>query len=234
LHFQDGLRNLKDDERRPVDAPPSSRCERGLMTHRRIRCMLVLLAWSPFLRPSSAHAERLQQLVLGSELRVRPSEGWFSQPRYELVLSHGLSSAHADLLVRIGMVLPGGQGGNAFPGTLGMRWTPLDFCVRPLLGVELGGYFSQSRGQRAQGAPDGLDWTWSTRALAGAEWRVGSRLALRLYADAAWAEMPAAVATRDDVFSGLGAGAELIFRWAPPRWKLVDMVVRGDDAPTGW
>jgi hypothetical protein len=193
--------------------------------------MLVL---GSALQPGLAKAERLQQLLLGPELRVRPSEGLFEQPRYELALPHGLSSAHADLVARVGLVLPDGAGVLAFPVTVGMRWTPLDVWLRPLLGVDLGGYFSQARGLRAQGAPTGLDWTWSARALAGAEFRMGAVLAFRIYADAAWAQTPGDVATRDSVFSGLGAGAELLFRWTPPRWKLVDMILRGDDAPKGW
>ena len=133
--------------------------------------LLALLVLSALLQPSSARAERLERLLLGAELRVRPSEGVLEQPRYELTLPHGLSSAHADLLARVGVVLADRAGVLAFPITLGMRWTPLDSWLRPLLGVDLGGYFSQSRGERAQGAPSGLDWTWSARALAGAEFR---------------------------------------------------------------
>jgi hypothetical protein len=171
---------------------------------------------------------------LGAELRVRPSEGLLEQPRYELTLPHGLSSAHADLLARVGVVLADRSGVLAFPITLGMRWTPLDFWLRPLLGVDMGGYFSQSRGERAQGAPSGLDWTWSARALAGVEVRLGSLVALRLHADAGWAQTPGAVATRDYVFSGLGAGAEVLFRWKPRSWKLMDMMLHGDHAPEGW
>ncbi|MFT3921263.1 MAG: hypothetical protein QM778_01885 [Myxococcales bacterium] len=203
---------------------------------RAARCAFggLLLAVFMCFQAESAHAERVEKLLLGPELRLRPSRGLFEAPREELALPHGVSTAHSDLVARVGVVLAERSSELAFPISLGMRYLPFDSPVRPLLGVDLGGYFSQTRGPRAQGAPSGLAWTWSARGLLGAELRATPWLALRVYADAMWAQTPASFAMRDQVFSGLGAGAELVFRWAPPRWKLVDMVLRGDDAPKEW
>lgn len=200
---------------------------------RQVGVLLALLVGCSASAPP-AKAERLEQLLLGPEVRVRPSEGLVEQPRYELSLPHGFSSAHADLLARVGVVISPSGDALAFPLTLGMRYVPFDFLLRPLLGMDLGGYFSQARGEQAQGAPSGLAWTWSVRGLAGGELRMGNRVAVRLFFDASWAQTPGALVTREVVFSGLGAGAEVVFRWTPPRWKLVDMLLRGDNAPKGW
>jgi hypothetical protein len=180
------------------------------------------------------HAERLEQLFVGPELRVRPSAGIMTEPRYELALPHGLASPHAQLVARVGFVLPSQRRALVFPLTLGLRYAPWDTWIRPLLGADLGGYFSQARGPHAQGSPRGLAWTWSTRALTGAHVQIGKLVALRLYVDAAWAQTPGAVRTRDYVYSSLGAGAELLFTWDTPRWRLFDMLVRGTSAPEGW
>lgn len=190
--------------------------------------------------PSAARAERFDTLALGPELRLRERARADQLPRYELALPHGLRAPHGELVARFGVVLPTRGEALAFPLTVGMRYTPFDWRVRPLLGVDVGGYFVVDRATRPASDESDVagtqrsEWSWSTRALAGVQIQLASFAALRLYADAQWTEIPEDARHRDDVASGFGAGCELSVALPPPRLALLDTLLDGTHAPGGW
>jgi hypothetical protein len=175
----------------------------------------------------------MERLFAGPELRVRiDGDG---AARYELSVPHGLAGAHVGLAARLGFVLPTPAGDSlSFPLTLGLRYAPFDWLLRPLLGGDVGGYFSHARGPSTNDSPRGPEWTWSMRALVGAHVQLTSSIWLRTHADAMWAQTPQDARHRAQVFSGFGVGCELLFAFAPPRWRLFDMLLRGKSAPEGW
>lgn len=189
--------------------------------------------------PSAAHGERFESLVIGPELRVRERDGALTPPRYELLLPHGLHAAHGEVVARVGLVLPSERGASlAFPLTVGVRYLPSDWALRPLFGADLGGYLAFDRSSGQEGA-EGLenshaDWAWSVRALAGAQLSFTRHIALRVYGDAQWSA-PHAYPHIGELFAtGLGLGCELAFTFAGPRLSLLDMLLHGTDAPEGF
>lgn len=189
--------------------------------------------------PATARGERFESLVLGPELRVRARDGALTPPRYEVLLPHGLHAAHGEVIARMGLVLPSSRGDSlAFPLTVGVRYLPFEGALRPLLGADLGGYFTfdRSTDQADQGRAERshADWAWSVRALVGAQLSFTRHVALRLYGDAQWSA-PHAYAQVGALFAtGLGLGCELAFTFSGPRLALLDMLVHGKDAPEGW
>lgn len=196
---------------------------------------LELVAWllaSCLVLPCGALAEHVDRLFISPELRVRPAPR--GHVRNELALSHGLASAHTELTARVGIVLPARDESLAFPFTVGLRTAPFDTRVRPLVGGEVGGYFSAPRGGRRNESPSGAEWTWSMRALAGIHVELARLLALRVYADAQWAQRPRDARLWGHVFSSLGVGCEVLMRLPAPRLRLLEMVVHGKGSPSGW
>lgn len=189
--------------------------------------------------PSLARGERLESLVIGPELRVRQRDDALTPPRYEVLLPHGLHSAHGEVVVRVGLVLPSKRGASlAFPLTFGVRSLPFDWALRPLLGADLGGYFTVDRASDQEGG-DGpershADWTWSARALVGAQLSLTRHVALRLYGDAQWSAPHAYPHIGEQFATGWGLGCELAFTFTGPRLSLLDMLLRGTDAPEGF
>jgi hypothetical protein len=179
-----------------------------------------------------ARAERMERLFAGPELRLRLDSEL--GPRYELSLPHGLTGAQLELSARLGIVLPARDAPLSFPLTAGLRYLPVSGRYRPLLGVDIGGYFSQGRGPRVNESTVGPEWTWSMRALSGAQLALARGVSLRVFVDAMWAQAPEDARIRAQVFSGLGAGCELQVAFAPPRWHLFEMLLRGKSAPEGW
>jgi hypothetical protein len=183
-----------------------------------------------------ARADRASLLFLGSEFRLRPSESLVQAPRYELALPHGLASAdgRSVFVARVGAVMPDRHGSLAFPITMGMRWMPLDFWLRPLAGADAGGYLVQARGPRSSESPKGPEWCWSLRALAGAGITVTHAITMLLYIDGMWAQTPQDERARSLVYSSLGAGVELRMSFVSPKNRLLDMLLHGNAAPEGY
>lgn len=174
----------------------------------------------------------MERLFAGPELRVRLDDDL--TPRYELSLPHGLLGEHLEVSARFGIVLPARAESLSFPLTAGLRYLPFTGRLQPLFGADIGGYFSQGRGPRPDAGTSGPEWTWSMRALSGAQLQIAGGVHLRLFLDAAWAQIPEDARNRVQVFSGLGAGCELQVALAAPRWHLFEMLLRGQSAPEGW
>lgn len=196
-------------------------------------CLACAIACT-FAYASDAQAERFEQLFAGTELRLRERHDGFSPPRSELTLPHGLRAPHGDLVARIGVVLPTRGAALAFPLSVGLRFMPFSFALRPLLGADLGGYFSQPRGRDTPEHPGGLEWTWSVRALLGVHLALPGNLALQLYLDAAWSEPTQDPRSRGHVEGGYGGGCALTFAFPAPGWRPFPMLMRGEQSPRGW
>lgn len=182
---------------------------------------------------SSARAERFERLFAGAELRLRQRHDDFSPASSELTLSHGLQSPHGQLVARVGLVLPT-RGALAFPLSVGLRYMPFSFALRPLLGTDLGGYFSDPRGRDTPEHPGGLEWTWSVRALLGLHLALPGNVALQVYADAAWSEPSEDPRSRGHVAGGYGGGCAVSFAFPAPGWRPFPMLIRGEQSPRGW
>jgi hypothetical protein len=194
------------------------------------RCVTCTIALA---YASSARAERFEQLFAGAELRLRERHDSLSPPCYELTLPHGLHAPHGDLVARLGVVLPT-RGALAFPVSVGLRYMPFSFALHPLLGADLGGYFSEPRGRDTPAHPGGLEWTWSVRALLGVHLALPGNAALQVYVDAAWSEPSEDPRSRSHVAGGYGGGCALSFAFPAPGWRPFRMLMRGEQSPRGW
>lgn len=152
-------------------------------------------------------------------------------------MPHGISSAsgNTSFVARLGMVMPvEGAGVLAFPVSMGARFEPLATFLRPVAGVEAGGYLLIPRdGRMAPREEAGPPWYWSMRALVGTRVSVSRAVALTLYVDAAWIQQPRDELARLQVYSGVGAGAEVSVSFVPGL-RYVDMFLNGRNAPEGF
>jgi hypothetical protein len=196
-----------------------------------IAAVVLIAAGGP--RDRAARADRAAGFFVGPELRMRTGAR-DGRPGNEVALPHGLISEDGKTAYvgRLGFLWPLPEGALVVPISVGARLAPLHSVVRPVLGVDLGGYLVRMNGARSEDSPAGPQLCWSMRALAGAQVALGRHVAVVGYVDASWVQSPRDTRARSFIGSALGTGIELRVSFTP-HFGLTDMLLQGTNAPKG-